>query len=231
MQPSPPLSPRKSPRQARSRATVDAILEACARVLVEEGYDRASTNRVAKVAGVSVGSLYQYFPSKEALVLALFERHSSRMLALLADSLRELGDAPIPEAVRTYVRAMMAAHRVEPELHRALVEQVLHLGLEHLSEVQRTARTLVRSYLERHQHEILTKDLDAAAFVLVAAVEAVTHGAMLEQTELFASAVLEDEVCALVLRYLLGESRPSSPVRPAEGARARRRRARAPSAR
>ena len=64
-------APRKKPKQERSQATVDAILVATARVLCETGYDRASTNRIALAAGVSVGSLYQYFPSKEALVAAL----------------------------------------------------------------------------------------------------------------------------------------------------------------
>ena len=68
-------SPRKSATQERSRATVDALLSATARVLVKEGYDRASTNKVAEAAGVSIGSLYQYFPSKEALVSAVIQRH------------------------------------------------------------------------------------------------------------------------------------------------------------
>jgi len=69
--PSPPrTSPRKKPRQERSVATVEVILDATARVLCSTGYDRASTNRIAMSAGVSVGSLYQYFPSKEALVAA-----------------------------------------------------------------------------------------------------------------------------------------------------------------
>ena len=63
--------PRKLPRQDRSRATVDAILEAAARVLVKEGFERTTTNRVAEAAGVSVGSLYQYFPNKEAILFRL----------------------------------------------------------------------------------------------------------------------------------------------------------------
>src|SRR5262249_30364756 len=62
----PLTSPRKYASQARSCATVDALVEATARILVREGFDRASTNRIAEVAGVSIGSLYQYFPSKEA---------------------------------------------------------------------------------------------------------------------------------------------------------------------
>ena len=73
----PLTQPRKQAAQARSRATVDALIEATARILVKEGFDKASTNRIAAKAGVSVGSLYQYFPSKEALVVAVMERHSS----------------------------------------------------------------------------------------------------------------------------------------------------------
>src|SRR5487761_943127 len=72
-------NPRKLASQERSRATVDALLEATTRVLIKEGYDRASTNRIAEVAGVSIGSLYQYFPSKEALVAAVIDRHTQEI--------------------------------------------------------------------------------------------------------------------------------------------------------
>ena len=110
------LLPRKRPRQRRSKATVEAILEATARVLVEEGIDRASTNRIAEIAGVSIGSLYQYFPSKDALVMALLERHCERMLGLLLRASVDLADAPLEDAVRTYVRAVIDAHALEPKL-------------------------------------------------------------------------------------------------------------------
>jgi AcrR family transcriptional regulator len=69
----PATNPRKSASQERSRLTVEALLEATARVLMKDGYDRASTNKIAAVAGVSIGSLYQYFPSKEALVAAVID--------------------------------------------------------------------------------------------------------------------------------------------------------------
>ena len=72
--------PRKDASQERSRATVDALVEATARILVRDGFDNASTNRIAEVAGVSVGSLYQYFPSKEALVAAVIERHQREIM-------------------------------------------------------------------------------------------------------------------------------------------------------
>src|SRR5688572_20652799 len=114
-------APRKSPRQERARETVEVILAATARILVQDGYEHASTNRIARAAGVSIGSLYQYFPNKEALVMAVIRHHCDEMVALLARSAATLGDAPIDVAVRTYISTMIAAHRVDPDLHRVLI--------------------------------------------------------------------------------------------------------------
>jgi len=118
----PRTSPRKKPRQQRSQDTVECILDATARVLCSTGYDRASTNRVAMAAGVSVGSLYQYFPSKEALVAALVERHVEQMTSLVTGKLAEVSTAPLDVAVRTMIDSMFAAHAVDPRLHKVLIE-------------------------------------------------------------------------------------------------------------
>ncbi|HVN27197.1 MAG TPA: helix-turn-helix domain-containing protein, partial [Candidatus Binataceae bacterium] len=91
-------SPRKSASQERSRATVDALLEATARVLIKEGYDRASTNRIAEVAGVSIGSLYQYFPSKEALVAAVIDRHTEEIAEVTRNAVLKAAARPIEAA-------------------------------------------------------------------------------------------------------------------------------------
>src|SRR5580658_5577620 len=119
--------PRKKPTQERARATQEAIIDATARILGEEGIDAATTNRIAERAGVSVGSLYQYFPSKDSIIIALAERHFRKMLALLEAKSEELEGLPIEEAVPIYVRAKLAAHRIEPGLHRALFDQVPRL--------------------------------------------------------------------------------------------------------
>ena len=75
--------PRKVPRQERSRSTVEALLEATARVLIREGYEGATTIRIAGESGYGVGSLYDYFPNKDALVAALIERHAEEMVGLV----------------------------------------------------------------------------------------------------------------------------------------------------
>src|SRR5438093_9899970 len=96
----PPTKPRKNASQERSRATVDALVEATARILVREGFDKASTNRIAEQAGVSIGSLYQYYPSKEALVAAVIDRHNQQLRQVVRAALAEVAALPIEQAVR-----------------------------------------------------------------------------------------------------------------------------------
>lgn len=80
------LEPRKSPGQSRSTETVNALLEAAARILEEQGFAGYTTNAIADRAGVSIGSLYQYFPGKDALTVALIERETATLLAAVAQA-------------------------------------------------------------------------------------------------------------------------------------------------
>jgi len=199
-----PVKPRKRPRQERAVATLDAILEATAPVMVEFGYDKASTNRIAKRAGVSIGSLYQYFPNKEAIIFEMQQRHSSEMLGLLGEMAADLGAAPVEDAVRAFVRTMFAAHASNPSLHRALVQQVMHVGFDKLRDLQQQAIRLVRAYLEANSERLVPQNLDMAAHVLVTTVDSLTHAAVLEEPILLTDPAYEAEVVDLVVRYLLG---------------------------
>jgi AcrR family transcriptional regulator len=199
-------NPRKTASQKRSHLTVDALVEATARILVKEGYDRASTNKIAAVAGVSIGSLYQYFPSKEALVAAVSERHAQALSQVVHDALLRVAASPIEIAAREMVRAAIDAHRVDPKLHRVLAEQVPRIGrLENVEAVEKNARILVRGYLEAHRNEIDTDDLDLAAFIFVTTVESLTHSAVLHRPDILAgekAGAFVDHVTQLVLGYL-----------------------------
>ncbi len=196
-------SPRKTPIQARSQQTVDAIVDAMARVLVTEGYDRASTNRVAQVAGVSIGSLYQYFPSKEALVSALVERHNQKMIAVSAGSAAALFEAPLEVFTREIVRALLEAQAVDPKLHKVLIEQVPRVGrLARVNEMEKRVETQIRAKLERHAAEIRPKDTALAAFLLVRAVKAVTWAAVAERSQRLDDPELAREITAMALGYL-----------------------------
>ncbi len=199
-------NPRKSASQERSRATVDALLEATARVLINEGYDRASTNRIAEVAGVSIGSLYQYFPSKEALVAVVIDRHTQEISEATRDALVKAAARPIEVAAREFVSAGIDGHRVNPRLHGVLAEQIPRVGrLENIEANVREGYALVRGYLEAHRDEIEVTDLDLAAFVLVTVVEALTHAAVLRRPDILSDQKAQrfvDDVTRLVVRYL-----------------------------
>ena|SRR5579862_7416006 len=202
----PQTKPRKSASQERSRATVEAILDATARILVEDGYDRASTNKIAAVAGVSIGSVYQYFPSKEALVAAVSERHSREVLQLMRTTLARVAASPVKVAARAFVSAAIDSHRVNTALHRVLAEQVPRIGrLDSVEAIYRDAYALIRGYLEAHRDEIVATDLDTAAFICTTAVDSLTHAAVLNRPEMLADEKADtfvDEVTDLVVRYL-----------------------------
>jgi AcrR family transcriptional regulator len=200
----PDTRPRKRATQARSQATVEVILKATAHILVAEGYDRASTNKVAARAGVSIGSLYQYFPGKEALVAALLERHVDRMGEVLRAAFPRLAGSPVERAAVEVVRLMVAAHAVEPALHRVFVEQVPRIGkLERVQDVEREMTQLVRAYLETRRDQLVVRDLDLAAYIVVGIVESLTHAAVLSRPDLLGEPFVQ-EVSAVVVRYLTG---------------------------
>jgi AcrR family transcriptional regulator len=202
----PLTKPRKHASQERSRATVDALVEATARILVREGFDAASTNRIADVAGVSVGSLYQYFPGKEALVAAVIDRHNQELMQLVRGALAEVASLPIKKAVRGLVAVAIEAHRIDPRLHRVLAEQIPRTGrLENVEAFNREAHALFRAYLEAHRDELRRVDLGLAAFVCVSSIEALTHNAVLHHSEMLsdeAVRALVEEATRLVAGYL-----------------------------
>lgn len=196
-------APRKTATQSRSLATVETILRATTHILKREGYDALSTNKVADRAGVSVGSLYQYFPNKAALVAALVDRHVEEMFAAILAEAPALMAMPIEQAVRRYVELMIAAHRVDPALHRVFVEQMPRIGdLARIETVHARGIALAKTVLSHHAHTLRPHDLDLAAFLVVTTIEAVTHAAVIMHPELLESATFVDEATALVVRYL-----------------------------
>ena len=117
------LEPRKWPVQQRSRFTVDQILEAAARVFAERGYAGATTNHIAVRAGVSIGSLYQYFPNKDTILVALHARHMESASEVVQEMMEEaLREKKAPEhLLRRFVRQVIEMHASEPALHHVLL--------------------------------------------------------------------------------------------------------------
>jgi AcrR family transcriptional regulator len=196
-------TPRKRPRQQRSKATVDTILEATTRVLKKHGFDGLSTNAVVAQAGVSIGSLYQYFPNKEALVAKLIDRHMEDMNAAIFAELTRVAVMPIAQAARAVVELTIRAHSVDPDLHRVLTEQVPRIGkLARLRELDEICHRMVAGLLAARKDELAIADPDLAAFILVSTIEAVIHRAALLYPARLRDPRLVDETTLVVTRYL-----------------------------
>ena len=185
--------------------TVDAILEAAARLFAEGGLDDVNTNRIAELAGVSIGSLYQYFPSKEAILGELIDRHSEQTIAVLAAKLAEFDARPIPAVLREIVEILLEADTIDLNLHRVFLDKLPDAGrIEQRSgEIRRVTAAVRQLLLERRGDELAVGDRDVAAVVLVHALEAVTNAAVFEFPDRLRDPALVDEITALAVRYLL----------------------------
>lgn len=197
---------RKEPRQARSRATVEAILIAGAQVLGRRGWAGFTTNEVAEAAGVSIGSLYQYFPNKLTLSEAITARHFDEILAVL----RPIGDETLPLArrVERLVDGMIGVHSINPALHRVLLEEAPRArGPKSVHERFETEylRCYAALIAQSGDATLNRKSADAATQVVSAAVAGVIHDAAHRGT--IGLPVLKQELVEMVSAYLLRRRR------------------------
>ncbi|RJG12149.1 TetR/AcrR family transcriptional regulator [Pseudomonas cavernicola] len=165
---------RKQPTQKRSSEMVVALLDATVLELGERGLDCLTTNHIARRAGASIGSLYQYFDSKEALIEALLQRQAGRLMAVVHQRLRPL----LGSDVRTVTRAILQGIFEQVEQDKGLRELVRHRHHLHSSAVfqalEKDMTEVCRQYLMRHVDEYRIDNLPATLFVLINSVQYTT---------------------------------------------------------
>ena len=199
--------PKKMPRQTRSAATFDAIVDAAAHILRSGGYDALTTNRVAERAGVSVGSLYQYFPNKEAILVELVRRHTQDLEAGIVAIAARADSLALAELVAALIDDNARAHLVDPGLHKVLFEEAPRLGqLDWRDDFSARAIEVVVHLLERHRAQIVVRDIRLAAQIVASSVEAIMHGAALRGDPNLANGAIARETTRLVLAYLTAPS-------------------------
>jgi AcrR family transcriptional regulator len=200
-------TPRKLPQQGRSRMTVEAILEAAAQVLTKHGYERTNTNAIAEQAGVSVGSLYQYFPNKESLMAALMERHSDEIARLVESRLDEMSGMPLEQTITRLVDAVISAHAINPRLHQVLNEEIPRSErLQHMRAAELRIAKAARSYFLSQREHVLVPDLDLSLFIVMRTIESLCHAVVIERPRAANDDRFRDEVARLVLGYLTTRS-------------------------
>lgn len=166
-----PLRPRKSPTQSRSIYTVDAILIAASDILERFGFDRYTTNEIAARAGVSIGSLYQYFPGKDAITIALIERDAAGLV-------EEIREAFQTSEVRSALRALVAV-AVRHQLRRPQLAKLLDFEQARLAVIlpasnnARLIRTEIADFLTAHL-ELDAAQGEEAAIEVMSVIRALT---------------------------------------------------------
>ena len=198
------LRPRKGPSQDRAKELVAAVVEAGSRVLASSGYENLSMQQVAKISGVSPGSLYQYFPDKAALVAAIIERTADREREFhLARFVALPPDATLYDAIETMVRAFLAFQAQEGLVMRRSLEALSYLGrYPSLAERVREAAMLFRGMLEAHRGSVAHDDLDLATHVMTNAIHSLTHDGVLARPATLDDETLVREIMRMVRGYL-----------------------------
>jgi len=179
------------------------VLDAVVKILKGDGVQAVTTNRVAEVAGVSIGSVYQYFPDKRAIFTALHERHLQEIGRIVEGKLVDHAASSLDDLMRGLVEAMIQAHAADPELHELLSTEVPHRADMGARDIEVRLRGAFRLALASRASDLKpARDLDRMLFVLTHMVEALSHGAVLRRPPRLSLAAAREEAVRAVLAYL-----------------------------
>ncbi|WP_431699685.1 TetR/AcrR family transcriptional regulator [Pseudomonas sp. BR20] len=194
------VTPRKIPAQARSRATVEAIIQAATYILTKVGWEGLTTNAIAERAGVNIGSLYQFFPNKEAVIAELQRRHAAATRTDLLNALEVLpGQPSLREALTMIVEMIVAEHRIAPALHKAIHEELPRTVRQEEHEkdhMQRQFSDVLRPFMKN------VPDPDLSIYLMGIAAHAIIHTVTADRPQLLGDQRFITEVVTLLENYL-----------------------------
>lgn len=194
------INPRKTPAQARSRVTVDAIIQAATYILTEAGWEGLTTNAIAERAGVNIGSLYRFFPNKESVIAELQRRHAVATHTELHKALRLLPEQPsLREALTLIIEVIINEHRVAPAVHKAITEE-LPRTIRHVPEEKELPRRQILEFLKPFMRNVPEPDI--AIYMIGVAVHAIIHDITADRPELLNHPALVSELVILFENFL-----------------------------
>ncbi|MEU2723620.1 TetR/AcrR family transcriptional regulator [Streptomyces smyrnaeus] len=204
------LQPRKRPRQVRAELTRQRILTAAAHVFADHGYAAGTTNRIAERARISIGSLYQYYPNKDAILVELLNRHLESGVSATRRRMTEGLPDSLEEFVRSVVRTSIENHLDDPQLLRVLAEQAPRSPelLEKVAQHERERVAYIQELFERHP-EVRVEDVYLAARLFVSTAELLIHQ-LIAAPDPVDGARLENELVVMLTRYLTAAPPESS---------------------
>jgi AcrR family transcriptional regulator len=195
---------RRKPVQARAQVTVEAVFDAAIKLLKRAGSASLTTNRIAETAGVSIGSVYQYFPNKRAIYLALHERHIAKVDTVMQRRLSDSADATLEQLIGSMIDGMIEVHNADPELSTLLQSEVPHRA-EGTTDFSIRNHGVFRKALAAHSREFGRKtDPDMRAFVVSNMIDSLGHAIVLRRPSGASLPRARAELLRAVAAYLRG---------------------------
>jgi AcrR family transcriptional regulator len=203
---------RKTPAQARAHRTVETILQATAQILADEGSERLTTNYLAQRAGFSIGTIYQYFPNREAIVLALIERQRRQDAERIGAELVASAHEPVETRIRRIVAILHRAFSMHRRPQRRLVQALLRLAAANglPSPPDTAAQAIVQIWMESGSAGQGAALNPAERFVLNCALVESLRQAVLQGQPLLGTAEFEDALVRMVLGFLRAHGRQTA---------------------
>jgi AcrR family transcriptional regulator len=205
-----PAAPRKLPQQERSRALVAAVRDACLRILDEEGAPALTTNRIAQVAGVGIGSIYQYFPNKEAIVAGVYEEVIEAELCAMREWGERLDRLSVEDAIRLMIEKAVERENRLMKLDREFYRRY-HRSFDLTTRWSRDAHDpaiavdALAQLFERERHKLRVQDPRLAAFLIARGMRAIIWLTLEENPKYISDPAFVDGLVDLSLGCLLTE--------------------------
>lgn len=199
------MSVRRTPQQERAENTVNSILIAAEKLLSEEQQDASfTTNHIAELAGVSIGSLYQYFPNKEAILARLVERMLNESRRVLYETLHHLPETvTVEEFVQQIVGSLSGVFTSQGHTRRVLLEQLPMLGkFKTLQDLKLEIQAVIKDELVRRFPDHNTQDMESCVFVIVQSVETVLNSCVYQEFDEQKTSKIVKELNTMIAKYL-----------------------------
>ncbi len=193
--------PRRVPRQNRAIMTVDSILEAAAILFARDGFEKSSTTRIAELAGVSVGSLYEYFPNKDSLVASLVKSHCDQMLRHIAQHLANVRGQGAYRVMEVFIEATHHSYASHIQLQRVLLEHIGRVSKpRHYKRVSHSIINLLEAALDSSGESLPRERTRQMLYVIECVVESLVHRSIVLDQDFF-DHNLKDELLVLAKAY------------------------------
>jgi AcrR family transcriptional regulator len=195
--------PRKTPMQQRSMQTMETLLDTATQILHTDGEVGFTTNRVAERAGFSIGTLYQYFPDKTAIVAALAERERATIERALTVAIDRADPSNLEQVIRVVIRTAIGAFGRRRHLRKFVILQMLRMNLAigMMNSIDQIGLTVVRAIQARAGDKVRPLS-DVAVFVLTRAIMGGIRGAVLLDGPMLETQELEDELVRMAMGFV-----------------------------